>query len=228
MTIPLEQASSTSGHFRYDGATIRALCAAMSEERFATYLRMAKGDRRRALQLYAQNAALGSAFHGPLQALEVTLRNAVHDAMTVTGGVRWFESPQLDQPQQDAVTKAKGKLDNGMAPHKPGRIVAELSFGFWVALFARRYDESLWRTTLHQCFDPTPPRRPLHDELNRLLALRNRIAHHEPILQRNLRGYHDAILWVLGMLSPVMKHWVRHHSRVNEVLEQPTYRMVRF
>lgn len=228
MTIPLEQASSTSGRFRYDGATIRALCATMSEERFATYLKMAKGDRRRALQLYAQNAALGSAFHGPLQALEVTLRNAVHDAMTVTGGVRWFESPQLDQPQQDAVTKAKGKLDNGMAPHDPGRIVAELSFGFWVALFARRYDESLWRTALHRCFDPTPPRRPLHDQLNRLLALRNRIAHHEPILQRNLRGYHDAILWVLGMLSPEMEHWVKHHSRVLDVLAQPAHRIVHF
>ena len=223
MTIPPKRASSTSSRFRYDGATIRALHATISKERFATYLRIARGDRRRALQLYAYNAALGSAFHGPLQALEVTLRNAVHDAMTVDNGVRWFESPQLDHPQQDAVTKAEIKLGNATGPHDPGRVVAELSFGFWVALFARRYEEALWRTTLHECFDPTPARRHLHDRLNGLLALRNRIAHHEPILERNLQAKHDAILWVLGRLSPEMEAWVRHHSRVSEVLAQPAH-----
>ena len=225
MTIPLEQASSTPHRFRYDGATIRALCTTISRERFATYLRIATGDRRRALELYTYNAALGSAFHGPLQSLEVTLRNAVHSAMTVANGVRWFESPQLDQPQQDAVTKAKIKLGNATGPYDPGRIVAELSFGFWVALFARRYEEALWRTTLHECFDPTPARRHLHDRLNSLLALRNRIAHHEPILERNLQAKHDAILWVLERLSPEMEAWVRHHSRVLEVVAQPAHRI---
>ena len=145
-----------------------------------------------------------------------------------TSGVRWFESPQLDQPQQDAVTNAKGKLGNNTGPHDPGRIVAELSFGFWVALFARRYEEALWRTTLHDCFDPTPARRHLHDRLNSLLALRNRIAHHEPILERNLQAKHDAILWVLGRLSPEMEAWVRHHSRVLEVVAQPAHRIDRF
>ncbi len=227
MTIQPEQASSTASLFRYDGETIRALSTAISKERFATYLGIAKGDRRRALQLYAHNAALGSAFHGPLQALEITLRNAVHDVMTSTSGMRWFDSSQLDQPQQDAVTKAKGKLGSGIGPHDPGRIVAELSFGFWVALFAKRY-EILWRTALYSRFNPAPQRRQLHRELNRLLMLRNRIAHHEPILRRNLQSQHDAILWVLGMLSPKVADWVRHHSRVPDVLAQPAHHIDRF
>ena len=228
MTIPPSQASSTPARFQYDGATIQALCLAISKERFATYLKLARGDRRRALKLYAYNAALGGAFHGPLQALEVTLRNAAHDTMTTASSVRWFESPQLYQPQRDALTKAKDKLGVGMGTLDPGRIVAELSFGFWVALFAKRYEAALWRTTLYRCFDPTPARRHLHDRLNSLLTLRNRVAHHEPIVRRKLQADHDAILWVLGMLSPEIADWVRHHSRVPQVLAQPIHRIRQF
>ena len=228
MTIQLGQASNTPSRFPYDGATIRGLCAAISKERFATYLKLAKGDRRRALQIYAYNAALGSTFHGPLQALEVTLRNAVHDAMSAASGVRWFESPQLDRPQRDAVTKAKHKLGRGTGAQDPGRIVAELSFGFWVALFAKRYEAALWRNTLYPSFNPAPSRRHLHNRLNSLLTLRNRVAHHEPIVRRKLQDDHDAILWVLEMLSPEMAAWVTHHSRIPQVLAQPIHRIRQF
>ncbi len=228
MTIPPSQATSTPSRFRYDGATMRALCSAISSERFATYLKLAEGDRRRALQLYAYNAALGGAFHGPLQALEVTLRNAVHDAITEVGGVYWFEDPQLGQPQQDAVDDAKDKLDWQKGPQDPGRVVAALSLGFWVALFAKRYEESLWRPVLHQCFDPRQDRRHLHDRLNRIRRLRNRIVHHEPILHWDLRADHDLILGMLGLLSPQTKTWVEHHSHVPEVLAQPAHKITYF
>ncbi|MYJ82529.1 MAG: hypothetical protein F4046_12100 [Acidimicrobiaceae bacterium] len=66
---------------------MRKLVAAISNERFATYLQPAGNDRRRALQLYAHNAALGSAFDWPIQAFEITLRNAVNDAMTLENGI---------------------------------------------------------------------------------------------------------------------------------------------
>ena len=228
MTISPDRAPSTSSRFRYDGTTMRALRATISDERFTTYLELAQNDRRRALQLYTYNAALGGAFHGPLQALEVTLRNAVHDAIAEERGAFWFDDPQLDEPQRDAVTVTKERLDWEKGPQTPGRIVAALSLGFWVALFAKRYEEILWRPTLHQCFDPTPARQELHSQLNRLRRFRNRVAHHEPILQRRLQDDHDAILWMLSMLSPRMEAWVRHHSRVLEVLGQPPHRIHRF
>lgn len=228
MTISPDGAPSTTSRFRYDGTTMRPLRAAISDERFTTYLELAGNDRRRALQLYTYNAALGSAFHGPLQALEVTLRNVVHDAITEERGTFWFEDPQLDEPQRDAVTVAKQELHWEKGPQTPGRIVAALNLGFWVALFAKRYEELLWRPTLHHCFDPTPARRRLHNQLNRLRRFRNRVAHHEPILQRRLQDDHDAILWVLGMLSPQTEAWVRHHSRVLEVLAKPAHRVDSF
>lgn len=219
MTIQPKPALYTaSGPFRYDGSTMRELVAAISKERFATYLRFAEGDRRRALQLYAHNANLGSAFYWPLQALEITLRNAANDAMTVDYGIHWFDGPQLAQPQRDAVTAAKYKLRWVAGAHPPGRIVAELSFGFWVALFARGYEESLWRTVLHRCFDPVPVRKQLHKQLNQLRRLRNRIAHHEPILSLDLPSRYEAIISVITMLSPATAEWVEHHGEAPEEL----------
>lgn len=229
MTIPFEAASSTPpGPFRYDGAMLRILCTAISKERFATYLDIGGGDRRRAIQLYAYNAALGSAFHGPLQALEVTLRNAVHNSITRACGAKWLEDRHLEQPQRDAVDIAKDELNWAHGPQNSGRIVAALSLGFWVALFAKRYEEDLWRPVLHRCFNPRQDRRSLHDRLNRIRRLRNRIVHHEPILHRDLRADHDLILWTLNLLSPEMKTWVEHHSRVLDVLAQPAHRINHF
>ena len=228
MTIPSSQASHTPRPFPYDGSKMRALCDAISKERFATYLRLANGDRRRALQLYAHNAALGAAFYGPLQALEVTLRNGVHNAMTSAHGTFWFDGHLLRRFQAEAVDMVKKELDWSRGPQLPGRVAAALSLGFWVALFAKGYESDLWRPTLHRCFIPTPARSKLHRQLNDLRRLRNRIAHHEPILHRNLQADHEAILRVLGMLSPGMEAWVRHHSRVLDVLAQPAHRIDRF
>ena len=229
MTIPPSPVRrATPGPFRYDGATMRKLVAAISKERFATYLQLAGGDRRRALQLYAHNAALGSAFHWPIQALEVTLRNAANDAMTMEDGIYWFDDPQLEQPQRDAVMAAKDKLDWEAGSQSPGRVVAELSLGFWVALFAKCYEETLWRTVLYRCFDPTPARRQLHKQLNGVRRLRNRVAHHEPILPRNLQADYETIMWVLNMLSPETAAWVEHHSRVREELARSSRSIGRF
>ncbi len=228
MTITPRHPSRKDCTYCYDGESARALRDSISEERFATYLTLARGDVIQALQLYAQNIALGAAFHGPLQALEVTLRNAVHNNMAQIHGQFWFESASLRDPEQKAFGKAKQSLQREGKPQTPGQIVAGTNCGFWVALFAKKYDATLWRTVLHQCFDAHPSRAKVHDRLNTLRTLRNRIVHHEPILQRNLRADHQRILWLLHRLSPDTAAWVTHHSRVQEILARPTHHIRRF
>ena len=56
--------------------------AAVSPERLSTYLTAAGGDRKRALQLYTWNTEMSAAFYGPLQGLEIALRNAIHQQLT--------------------------------------------------------------------------------------------------------------------------------------------------
>ena len=228
MTIPNSADAHNQAPFRYDRSTVRALKRAISPERFGTYLKLAAGDRHQALQLYARNAAVGAAFHGPLQSLEVTLRNAIDEAMAAAYRSFWFDSPVLMDAERKSIVRASESLRREGKPRTSGDVIATVSLGFWVALLNKRYDATLWRTVLHECFDPTPARARLHSQLDSLRRLRNRIAHHEPILERNLRKDHDHILHILGLLSPPTVRWVEHHSRVLEVLAQPSRRLANF
>src|SRR4051812_36645942 len=69
-----------------------ALQASLSPERFATYLAAANGERAEALRLYTWNTALSAAFYGPLQGLEVAVRNAMHRELSVRYGPAWYDN----------------------------------------------------------------------------------------------------------------------------------------
>lgn len=225
-TVAASSARRTPTRYSYDAATVAELWKSISTERYRTYLRLASGDHRKAMCMYTLNVALGSALHGPLQTLEVALRNAVHDCLTDSHGGFWFRDERLlERSQLDATQRATRKVRKGTTA---GHVVAELNFGFWVALFARRYDTRLWRTRLSGLFVPSPSRLELYDQLDRLRTLRNRVAHHEPILQRDLRTDYQKIIWILRMLSPDTASWTEHHSRVLEVLDLDYEQVSRF
>jgi hypothetical protein len=48
--------------------------------------------------------------------------------------------------------------------------------------------------------------------------LRNRIAHHEPIFNRNLALDHDKLCGLIGYIEPEATAWVIDHSRVPTLL----------
>jgi len=192
--------------------------AALSIDRFGRYLDAASA-KPEALAYYRWNVALSSAFYGPLQCLEVGLRNAVHHRLATTHGDAWYQLPTLLSGRDQATARdAADKVSRSGKPVTPGRIVAELSFGFWVGLFSNAYDQSIWRTDLYRLFSPRPQRKDLHEKLDKLRTLRNRIAHHEPIFQRRLMDDYARLCEVLRSLSPELCSWSEHHSRVYDVL----------
>ena len=225
-TVSANAVGRTSLHFEYDGTSLAALDGSFSAERLRTYLKLASGNHGDAMRMYAQNVALGSAFYGPLQTLEVALRNAVNNVLADSHGDFWFEDFAL--LKRSELASVKRATQNVRKQLTAGRVVAELNFGFWVALFARPYEARLWRTNLHRLFAPQPKRYELHGQLDRLRTLRNRVAHHEPILQRDLQTDYDKIIWILQMLSPTTAAWTKHHSRVPEVLRVNHLQIARF
>lgn len=52
----------------------------------------------------------------------------------------------------------------------------------------------------------------------KIRELRNRIAHHEPLIRRNLSEDYAAILRLLGWICPETREWVRKHASVPAVL----------
>lgn len=127
--------------------------------------------------------------HG-LHLLEVSLRNQVHGAFTEAFSTPcWYELPGLfAYPQRNQIAKVKGQLCVLKRSDKPDRIVSELTLGFWVGIFSRAHEHSLWRNRLHMLSTifPCAPRHrrtraSIHQALGRLRVLRNRIAHCERI-----------------------------------------------
>jgi hypothetical protein len=122
----------------------------LSAPRLTTYLRATGGDLDRAVELYLWNAAVAGALWKVLGRVEVVLRNVLHDALTARyqrlgRAGQWYDDPvrELAEHARDDITRARQRLQGAGAPLLPGKIVAELSFGFWRFLLARRYTATL-------------------------------------------------------------------------------------
>jgi hypothetical protein len=200
----------------------------LSAPRLATYVRASGGDLDRAVELYLWNATVAGALWEVLGHVEVVLRNVLHDALTArhqrlgrTG--QWYDDParELAQPARDDITRAKQRLQLGSAPLQPGKIVAELSFGFWRFLLARRYTATLW-PALRPAFPymPGSDRRLLEAPVARLHVLRNRVAHHEPLLAEPVDDRYADLLDVVGFVHPQMRSWLDTHNRLLATLAQ--------
>ena len=209
----------------------------LSEKRFETYLTASNGDRANAIRLYVWNTAVSAAFYGPLQALEVTLRNAMNRELANVYGEDWYDSAelQLDFRGRSRVEDAKKKLLSENRPVGAHRMITCLTFGFWVSLLGRGnyideeetgkadYSTTLWLPALIKAFPHAEgiSRRKAHRPFNSLLRMRNRIAHHEPILTRQLDRDYQRIIEVTSWISPQTSEWIKIHSRVLELLSTP-------
>jgi Abi-like protein len=199
-----------------------SILAAISPDRFATYRATSASDDE-AHQKYCWNIALSSAFYGPMQSLEVAMRNAIHRELSRTYGSHWWDTIDLlGRVQRDQVADAIDTLRSRGTNHPaPGQVVAELSFGFWVGLTGRtsNYERTLWQPAVRHAFTNfSGQRSALQGELDHLRVFRNRIAHHEPIFRRHLAADHDSIIRVVDYLDASLGAWIRAHSRVPTVI----------
>ena len=194
----------------------------LSLERFSRYLAWAGGDRTRAIKLYTLNAKLSESLYIPLQMLEVALRNRIHAVMTETRHEQWVHDAGLLQGKWQSdqlVTAIEDIRKEGREP-TPGRVVAALSFSFWIAMFGREY-ETLWQTALHRIASRSDGkglrRKDFSGPLAPIRVLRNRIAHHEPILAWDLPKHYGNIVRLTGWLSLPAAEWCVTQSRFPEV-----------
>ncbi|MGW7424339.1 hypothetical protein ACWGJB_30655 [Streptomyces sp. NPDC054813] len=203
----------------------------LSEPRMKPYLRAAGGDPQAAMRLYRWNVEASEALYVPLHYAELAVRNALHDRLVLTHGrADWWTVAPLDARGKDLVAKARAKCERSeeqraqerRRPKRPltvDDVVTELNFGFWATLLVKRYDRTFWRTSLYKAFPYySGPRAALSDDLWRVVRLRNRVMHHEPIHQEDLVGDHVRIYQVLEALDPDLTKGVRATDRFPSVL----------
>jgi diaminohydroxyphosphoribosylaminopyrimidine deaminase/5-amino-6-(5-phosphoribosylamino)uracil reductase len=199
--------------FVYSDKQIEWLQICLSPERLNPYYVKARGSDWVAFHLYVRNTELSASLYGVIQALEVGLRNLVHTKMTEAYGTeKWWDKLPLHDEEMNDIAEAKEKISSRIEQIRPGRIVAELGFGFWVKLFANSYEKQLWVPYLRHRFPAKLSRKIFHDRLTILKELRNRIAHHETLIKRNNDQDYQNLLETIGWVSPTLRRWVESYS----------------
>ena len=196
----------------------------LTDARFAPYLTEAGGDHKHAAALYVWNAHVSAAVFETVHHVEVLLRNTI-DAQfapviaTAQPSATWLEDPAiLNADSRRRVRETIERIGKeGKAPTR-GRVVAGLSFGFWRALFDRKYHQ-LWIDHLHRAFPHgSGDRTEVARLMSKLVPFRNRLAHHETIIRRPISSHYDEMLQLAELIDPDARAWIESVTRVPEIL----------
>ena len=179
---------------------------ALSTPRLTPYLHHSGGDHEKALRLYLWNARLSAALFYHIHLAEVTLRNVIDEALKTHLNKRWISfigamndrkrplgfqdvqkpgghtqrNPEVDKLHQARKIAAR-KLNTGQSKVPHDAIVSTIALGFWVGLLRSKYRQSIWTPCLQGVFNGHAPD-DVYKAAITLSDLRNRIAHHEPII----------------------------------------------
>jgi hypothetical protein len=196
---------------------LRRLERAISAERLKPYLVRARGDLWVALELYRRDTELSEALYGVVQGYEVFLRNVTTTALTKGFGAEaWWDKAFLRDRERNDVQDAIDCISDRGAAVTTGRVIAELNLGFWTNLYSNYYEHELWVPHLRKLFPISMQRKRLHDRLEDIKLLRNRIAHHESLLRRDVQRDYTNLLETIGWISPTVRSWIESSSCFEE------------
>lgn len=176
---------------------------------------------------YLWNIGLAIALQYSLNVLEIGLRNEIHRAAVkiIKKDGREFEFDRIPSwldavpsmlldTEQEKVDRAKRDLGSHPDTQTEGHLISKLDFGFWVALCRHSYADvrgegpRLWPRALDMTFRSRPSdvttKSQVYHRFNRIRSFRNRVAHHEPIWDRDYLDEHDHILESVRWMSPRM------------------------
>jgi hypothetical protein len=180
------------------------------------------------LARYLLNMALCESLYSPLQMAEIALRNSLHQFLTVRfSNPAWYDViTGLPQWQQDQLAAARQKLIDNGKPINPGRMVAELHFGFWTGFFNKSHAQTGLGHAIAANAFPHAPRternlRKFDARWKRIRDLRNRVFHHERIIHWvDLDAQHTAILEIIQWASPELQQMAVALDRFTAIRQQ--------
>ncbi len=201
----------------------------ISNERLQPYLVHHNNDEEKSIQHYKSNILVSEAFYPLLSMLEIGLRNSINFQLTKRfNDKNWFENREFvkiaSRFQIDRISDARTNILLDKKEITSGRIISELSFGFWTSLFDTKFEMTLWKT-LRLAFPNCPKeirkRRTMSSKFNLVRKLRNRVFHHEAITWNLnvLHEYEKEILEALNWLNKDLVNWMEGLNHLDSVIE---------
>ncbi|MGL4599754.1 MAG: Abi family protein [Bacteroidia bacterium] len=165
-----------------------------SLSRTKKYLIATSSKRVSAKRLYAQNLILSQSFHPLLITVEICLRNSISKALAIHfSDPDWILNQQTgfmvdpslrgNQYIKREIDKAKNKILRKGYVITSDRLIAEQTFGFWIAFLDTDYSRLIGGCAMH-AFPNRPSslqRKQLYSIIKEVGDFRNRINHGEPI-----------------------------------------------
>lgn len=180
--------------------TYKSLIKAISEERISVY-KADGADYTTAIARYIYNIELCKSLYPLINIFEVTLRNSMDSALvSFYKNQDWNNVIQLLPAEIAMISEAMLKIKRKGKNYSHGRLVAELTLGFWVALMGRKYNTqsfqfAIIKNILHNCPSNQKSSGAIQKNLSEIRFLRNRIAHHERISHwKDIKQKHDLLL----------------------------------
>ncbi len=166
----------------------------LSTARLAKYQVACGHKSGRTLKLYRANIRLSGELLAVLGMFEVVLRNKIdvhYKALfpAASGSQEWLLASTLPGGflTSNGCNNSRIKINQAYtelgARYTHDKLLASLSFGFWKHMF-RGFQFMAGRSSLLAIFPNKPPRTNqnlIYAKLDRINAIRNRVAHHEPI-----------------------------------------------
>lgn len=169
----------------------------MSSDRLQKYVYACNGDTRKAMVLYRLNLKVSQEMFTIVSCFEVALRNAIDSILTQRFGQHWLRdsiqnggilTANNTRLTRNIITNAYQELVRHNS-YLPSKLLSAMEFGVWKYMFS----PAQYRAT-GQCLLQVFPDKPrstrfmqynntyIFNELDKVNSLRNRIAHHEPII----------------------------------------------
>ncbi len=175
---------------------------------------------------YLWNEALCESLYPALQTFEVCLRNAIYESLAEYYTPEWLTTTSfLRSFERDRIRKAEDDLLHQGMSVTPGKLVAELTLGFWTGLFVHEYDRTVALPVIGRRLRGFPSRirtrRDLYARFDGVRQLRNRVFHYEPILNRqDLLQRHKDLIDDIGFISPEMRNLILLQDRFLSIYDQ--------
>ena len=171
-------------------------------------------------ELFILISEISAALWVHIMAFETTLRDFISEKLQRIYGVfDWWLVPNLlSRSDLKDINYAIKRLNGRQLPISNENVVANLSFSFWVELLSKRYHQKIWMK-LVKFFPAYPGRREdFYNKAREIRNLRNVIAHHGPILRRDLFRDHAYLHELTALLDPELANEVKRKSRVLDLL----------
>lgn len=185
--------------------------------------------------LYVYNLKIAESLYPALSLLEVTLRNRMDKAIQTLIEKDWLlkelnsqkllsdkEYKKLKAVEQSLI-KSKQQITND-------KLVSEMTLGFWVHLFTKSYKLKFWDKKgffelVFPNYESNKKLRKISDvynDLNLILRLRNRVFHHERIINKkiDIEIQYKIITKLIYLLSKDMLNLLNQISNFEKLAKQ--------